>query len=123
MSSVKIADQQNDHSAWLKAQLEQAIKAQSAAARSAERANKKLGTANAVVDALKGELGMCLIASWRESPDLSILLSADDGYGMPMYQAFLAWAEQTGFDVPGDITQTPSSGSLELVWMLRRKAA
>ena len=101
MNGVQATDLDAVRINWLNAQLEEALKAQQKASRSAERAARKLSNANGLVNSLQAELGICLIQSWGESPDLSVLLCSDEGYGMPMYQAFLYWSEQAGLFVPG----------------------
>ena len=102
MGDVTGQDQgQDDHIAHLKLQLAKALKHETSAIRAVEAASQKRSAATAVVDALKAELGLCLIDSWGETPDLSILLSGDESYGLPMYQAFRAWSDLHGYYVPG----------------------
>lgn len=100
-ASVKQVAVSSDDLGDLQKQLNEAIKAEASALRSRERAEKKHRAAGAVVEQLQNELGLRLLASWGNTPDLAILLSSDGGYGMAMYKGFLSWVEHMGLTAPG----------------------
>lgn len=85
----------------VQAQLDQALNVEAAATKKMEQAHRNLSAAQGQVQALRNEMGRLTIASWGGTPDIAVLLSADDALGHPAYAEFEAWAERIGLYVPG----------------------